>query len=169
MIRTRILKLRGYLREIPGYRRAGAILGTQLLSSVLGRQLYWEDGRGLLEPKDACKSYRDVQSSVLHPASSSFNESGGHPNPTSIPYQNHEEVAQKVTVGAFNLTPTLISRMDDFEPAPVNDQAAALPEALKARFKVHDGGYYLGAKPQSPQVGDVRISFAAVTPAGVTA
>jgi len=58
--------------------------------------------------------------------------------------------------------------MDEFESVPVNDQADALPEPLKAQVKVHDGGYYLGAEPQSPQVGDVRISFAAVKPAEVS-
>lgn len=100
--------------------------------------------------------------------SSSFNEASGHENPSSIPYQNHEEVAQKVTIGAFNLTPSLVSMMDEFESVPVNDQAAPLPEPLKAQLKVHDGGYYLGAEPQTPQVGDVRISFAAVKPADVS-
>lgn len=100
--------------------------------------------------------------------SSSFNEATGHENPSSIPYQNHEETAQKVTVGAFNLTPSLVGMMDEFEPVPVDDQAATLPEALKAKVKVHDSGYYLGAEPQTPQVGDVRISFAAVKPADVS-
>jgi len=100
--------------------------------------------------------------------SSSFNEASGHENPSSLPYQNHETVAQKVNVGAFNLTPSLISQMDDFENVPVNDQTAALPEALKAQVKVHDGNYYLGAEPAAPQIGDVRISFAAVKPAEVS-
>jgi len=35
---------------------------------------------------------------------------------------------------------------------------------LKGKAKVHDTGFYIGADPLSPQLGDVRIEFKVVKP-----
>lgn len=98
-------------------------------------------------------------------SSADFHESG-HDNPGSMPYASSEEVAQVVTLGAFQLTPSLVGQMDEYEP--VKADPAALPEPLKESVKSNDGGYYVGADPKSPQVGDVRINFSAVTPGEVS-
>ncbi len=42
------------------------------------------------------------------------------------------------------------------------------PEPLEQTMKVDSGAYYIGTDPKAPQVGDVRISFAAVPPGSVS-
>lgn len=101
-------------------------------------------------------------------SSADFQEAEGHQNPGSFPYESSEEVAQVVTLGAFQLTPSLIGKMDDYVPVKVDDHAAALPEPLKETMKIDGGGYYTGTDPKVPQIGDVRISFAAVSPGNVS-
>jgi hypothetical protein len=101
-------------------------------------------------------------------SSAAFHEAEGHQNPESFPFEAKEEVAQAVTLGAFQLTPSLVGQMDDYQPVNVADHAATLPEPLKQTMKVENGAYYLGADPKAPQVGDVRISFAAVPPGSVS-
>jgi Transmembrane protein 43 len=101
--------------------------------------------------------------------SSSFKEASEHQNPESMPYQSREAVAEKVTLGAFNLTPSLVSQMDNFAPMPVSDQDLdRLPAQLKASLKIHDGTFYAAADPATPQIGDTRISFASVLPGEVS-
>lgn len=98
-------------------------------------------------------------------SSADFQETG-HDNPESMPYESKEEVAQVVTLGAFQLTPSLVAQMDEYEP--VQADPAALPEPVKETVKSNEGGYYIGADPKAPQVGDVRIRFEAVNPGPVS-
>ena len=101
--------------------------------------------------------------------SSSFKESEGHQNPGALPFESHEAQAEHVTVGAFTLTRSLLDQMSDFDPLPVTDQhLAALPADLKAKVKLHNNGFYAGADPANPQIGDTRIAFSAVMPADVS-
>lgn len=91
-------------------------------------------------------------------SSSSFKKSAGHENPGSMPYSSEELVAEKITLGAFTLSPSLVSMISGSQPLPVNSDIP-LPEDLAGKAKRQDGGFYLGANPASPQVGDVRITF----------
>lgn len=50
--------------------------------------------------------------------SSSFKHSQGHENPEQL-VNSHEHVAQKVTFGAFRLSPSLIGDLDNYENYPV--------------------------------------------------
>jgi hypothetical protein len=94
-------------------------------------------------------------------SSSSFKKSAGHENPGSLPYSSEELVADKVTLGAFTLPSSLVSRIIESQSLPVSSDTP-LPEELAGKAKRHDGGLYLGNNPASPQVGDVRISFTIV-------
>jgi len=101
--------------------------------------------------------------------SSNFKETSEHQNPGSMPYQGQEQQAQKVTLGVFNLTPSLVGKMNDFEPLPVTDQhREKLPAALQSKIKLNQGAFYMGSDPASPQIGDVRISFSVVLPGDVS-
>ncbi len=101
--------------------------------------------------------------------SSGFKEAGEHQNPSSMPYQSSSQQAQKVTLGAFTLTSSLVGKMSDYDPLPVNDESLQkLPKDVKSKVKVHDGVFYMGADPATPQIGDVRIAFSAVTPTDVS-
>jgi hypothetical protein len=94
-------------------------------------------------------------------SSSSFKKSAGHENPDSMPYTSEELVADKITLGAFTLSPSLVSMISGTQALPVNSDIP-LPEELADKAKRHEGGFYLGANPASPQVGDVRIKFETV-------
>ncbi|HEY3053848.1 MAG TPA: TMEM43 family protein [Thermoanaerobaculia bacterium] len=101
--------------------------------------------------------------------SSSFKEASDHQNPSSMLYEGRSAQAEHVTLGAFTLTPSLIEKMDDYETLPVTEQTLAqVPGDLKAKLKVNNNSFYAGADPQSPQIGDARITFSAVVPEDVS-
>lgn len=89
--------------------------------------------------------------------SSNFEEPFGHENPTSRPYDAWEADATEVTVGGFRLSASLIGSIGGAVSLPVTPEM--MPAELADRARVAGGGFYLGADPSTPQVGDVRISF----------
>ncbi len=91
--------------------------------------------------------------------SSGFKEPAGHENPSSVRFDSREETAQDVTLGAFHLSSSDVQSIDEWTGLTV-DPAAALPEGTSA----WSGGVYSGENPDSPEVGDLRITFAAVKP-----
>jgi Transmembrane protein 43 len=98
--------------------------------------------------------------------SSDFKEPAGHTNPTSFPVEEKSQVASKVTLGGFTLSDPVVQRLDQHTDVPVDP--STLPPGMKGRVAASGAGYYMGANPQSPQVGDVRIAFKAVKPATVS-
>ncbi len=102
-----------------------------------------------------------------HIPSSSFKKPEGHRNPDSMPYASLTLTAPEVTLGAFRLSPGLISSMSRYQPLPVSS-IDLLPDPLRRQAKLHDGGIYLGPNPGSPQIGDVRISFRYVEPGPIS-
>ena len=101
--------------------------------------------------------------SEQHISSSSFKVPEGHQNPGPPPYTSRTITAPEVTLGAFQLSSGLISRMSTYQSLPVSS-IDLLPEHLRQSAKLHNGGIYLGRDPASPQVGDIRISFRYVEP-----
>lgn len=99
--------------------------------------------------------------------SANFKQPAGHENPKSFPYPSSELVAEKVTVGAYVLSASLLGMIRSFESLPVGG-GAALPEQTAGKVKARDGGFYIGTDPASPQVGDARIRFEVVKPAEVS-
>jgi Transmembrane protein 43 len=96
--------------------------------------------------------------------SNNFKQSQGYENPAAMPYTSQTVTAEKVTVGAFRLTPDLIGNLNQSQPLNVEK----VPSGM-ADVQLFQGGFYLGQNPQSPQVGDVRITFRVVEPTAVTA
>lgn len=97
--------------------------------------------------------------------SSKFHEEG-HRNPTSMPWQSGEQVAEVVTVGAFTLDDTLKGMLSGSEEVPATEAVlATFNEKNPGRQAVvHQGALYVG-DPSTPTIGDVRIRFAQ-TPEG---
>ena len=86
--------------------------------------------------------------------SSKFKDSSSHSNPTSIPYDEYSTRASKVKVGAYNLSGNIINQITA-NKTYTNLSDATLPEGYKV-----DGEYITNsANLNSPNVGDVRISF----------
>lgn len=100
-------------------------------------------------------------------SSTNFKKPSGHENPDSMPYESSQQAAEKVTIGTYVMSPSLVGKIQNFESLPVEDEAA-LPEELQGKAKLHDTGFYIGDDPASPQIGDTRIKFTVAKPADVS-
>lgn len=101
--------------------------------------------------------------------SDAFRRPGGHENPDAMPWRSREVTADRVTLGAFVLSDTLVRQIDRWEPLPVSSEEAIPAEMEPGRGRTHDGGLYFGeGSPGTPQVGDVRVSFRMVKPTEVS-
>ncbi len=102
-----------------------------------------------------------------HIQSSSFKRPEGHQNPGPPPYASRTLTAPEVTLGAFRLSPGLISSMSNYQSLPVSS-VGLLPDPLRQTAKLHNGGIYLGRNPGSPEVGDLKIMFRYVEPGSIS-
>jgi len=99
--------------------------------------------------------------------SSGFKIRDGHENPGGMPYEQWQTAAQRVSLGAFRLSPGLVGKMTRSEPVTVAS-LDDLPPELRYDAEVYNGGFYIGYDPGSPEIGDVRVTFQAVRPATVS-
>jgi hypothetical protein len=99
--------------------------------------------------------------------STKFKQPDSHQNPTAMPCASEEWTAKEVRVGAFQLAPSLVNRINHYTPLAANT-AAGGSNAAPAAFQPGNGGFYQGKNPASPEVGDVRVSFQQVEPAEVS-
>ena len=92
--------------------------------------------------------------------SSNFQSPSGHENPSEFPFDSMTWDAENVPVGAFYLSPDLVSQLSDFADLSVREipEGAAWPEDAK----LSNGGIFLGADTAQPQIGDVWINFSVV-------
>lgn len=93
--------------------------------------------------------------------SSTFKVTADYRNPTAMKYRSSTTTAEGVTVGAFKLPDFLVSRIGGAKPFLLEDLAAASDE-VRLAAKLNQGGVYFGANPNSPVVGDQRITFQVV-------
>lgn len=102
-----------------------------------------------------------------------FEEKSGHVNPP-LKYHSKHVTAQKATVGAFDLRSDLVGAINDWHPLPVTLEklVASVPEAERNKFTMDGERLYYSnsanSKPDSPQVGDLRIRFSIVEPTTVS-
>jgi hypothetical protein len=95
--------------------------------------------------------------------SSKFKEASDHLNPPQA-LASQNQTAPKVTVGAFLLSTGLVGQIRAAQPLDI--PADAKPG--DAAFKKTASGFYQGADPDAPAVGDLRISFSVVKPQEVS-
>lgn len=98
--------------------------------------------------------------------SSEFKKPTDHENPSQMAYPGQEYQAEKITVGAFRLSEGLIAQVDGYED--ISADKTKLPEDLQGQVKPQGGGYYFGADPGSPKVGDLKIAFQMIKPGKVS-
>lgn len=115
----------------------------------------------------ATYSYQKVWSGKIV-SSGNFKESEGHTNPTSMKYAEKQYTAKNVTLGAFDLSRTLIGKIGHWEDVDIQESSSQLPTALRGKVKIHDNSYYIGKMPDSPEIGDIKISFKIVEPLKVS-
>lgn len=118
--------------------------------------------------KEVTYSYTREWSSQ-HQDSSKFEEKTGHTNPT-IPYDEASWNSPGVTLGAYTLTDGQVSQLANWETLKVDSANAETWIAMQAEGMGHldNGGLYLGAKPGSPTVGDVKVTFDVIKPGPVS-
>ena len=98
--------------------------------------------------------------------SSEFKRPADHENPGSMTYPGQEYQAENIIVGAFRLSEGLIGQVSDDQALPADQ--SALPEDLREVAKPHGGGFYIGANPAAPKVGDLKITFEVIRPGKVS-
>ena len=101
--------------------------------------------------------------------SSAFKDSSYKGKNTVIKvFPEEQKMAQNVTFGAFSLPQSLIRQISGEEPVAINASPSAL-SSLKsnihnANITVSGNTIYIGANPDSPAVGDVKITFTKTNP-----
>jgi len=78
-------------------------------------------------------------------------------------YDNKSFQADKVMLGAFRLPKGLIDEIKKDEPLPVSAGAKG-PQ----NFLVGENGFYKGASPSAPKIGDERVTFTVTKPTEVS-
>lgn len=85
-----------------------------------------------------------------------FKKPGGHANPP-MPMRSAVFEADAVKLGAYRLDASLVKQMSGFKAyAP---PAAATGADVNPPFKRFGDQFYHGAAPETPEVGDIRISW----------
>jgi hypothetical protein len=99
-------------------------------------------------------------------SSSGFKKPQGHQNPGYMPYKPWHTQAREVTLGAFRLSPALISKINRSTPILLNGNSGVHLPTPNSRLNGNE--IYVGAHSSRPQIGDVRIHFNAVYPTDVS-
>lgn len=112
-------------------------------------------------------SYEQVWSQTLID-SSKFHQKGraDHVNPNQMPVRSGLELANKVTVGAFQLSAPQIASVENDSRVELTEEV--IPEKFAGEMKLDGNTLYLGSDSSTPQIGDTRIEFVATKPAEVS-
>lgn len=95
-------------------------------------------------------------------SSSSFRHPEGHQNPKDWRFESQNWIASDARLEAFDMPARLIERTGAGEPLPLGSDAftfTGTPAPV-----LHKERLYFSAKPEQPEVGDLRISFKVVRP-----
>jgi Transmembrane protein 43 len=92
--------------------------------------------------------------------SAAFKETDGHRNPNLFPFEERTVLAEAAHLGAFSIPKEGLHPFSAFEPlAPTADMFAAAPTDTRAKTRLAGSSFFLGQSAETPQVGDVRITF----------
>lgn len=98
--------------------------------------------------------------------SSEFKEQAGHENPAELPMKAVTTINPKATLGAFSIPEPILRKMNGESPLrPTQESLEHLPAKWRAKARLNGDQIYLGADPEAPSVGDVRLTFQALKPA----
>ena len=86
----------------------------------------------------------------------------------SMPFKSATQYADHIQLGAFQLSRSLAKSIDNWDRIDVSRFFAELPTAFRDKTKIHHQGFYQGADPSQPQIGDLRIHFAVAPPTDVS-
>ena len=98
--------------------------------------------------------------------SGEFKQPDGHQNPTSMIAEKSVLVSPDVKMGAYKLPDSVLGKMQGDVPLPATqeDLAKVAPD-LQSKLHLSAGMFYVGKEPNTPAVGDQRVSFKILKPA----
>jgi len=99
--------------------------------------------------------------------SSSFHDSG-YDNPALMEYESKTLNATNVKLGAFQLSPSLIDKVDNYTDFPITELKKDLKLSTSKKVQIAGNGIYLGYNISSPKIGDMKITYQIVSPEKVT-
>lgn len=99
-------------------------------------------------------------------SSSTFKVPEGHQNPESMAYESRVWTADKISMGAYTLSDSLIDQLIVFKPYFLSSKNQK--RALGAQFKSHDGFMINSKNISAPEVGDIRIWYEIIKPQFLT-
>lgn len=100
--------------------------------------------------------------------SDAFNDTEGHTNPAVFPYTGYTKQVQDAKIGGFNVSQSLLNKINNFESYPVTDNNAA---QIEDALVFNDGAVskiYISQNsgtPAYPEIGDIKLHFEIVKPA----
>ena len=95
--------------------------------------------------------------------SSRFNQEAGHQNP-ELALSGEKWTADPIVVGAYTLSDGLARQIGNFGPLELPENSV-FPEMVAGKKVQRSGaGFYLGNNPESPEVGDVKVSHQTAMP-----
>ena len=97
--------------------------------------------------------------------SASFKHPEGHGNPASKPLEDKETQVKAATLGAFQLSDSVLGLLNDYQPVPGQALAALVRQEVRGSMTMQGEWAYSG-NSQQPRLGDVRVSYSYV-PLGV--
>ena len=93
-----------------------------------------------------------------HIDSGDFRKRKGHENPADISYPSAEEAAARVMVGAYQLSSSLVEKINAYQGLRLPGDG--LPDQLSGKTVHRAGnGLYLGKDPAKPRIGDLKVRF----------
>ena len=110
-------------------------------------------------------SYKKVWSESLID-SSEFKDTQ-YQNPVSTPFASQSEQAKSIDFGGFDFPSRLTSKMSNFNKVDLTSKPVPSIQGIE-NITHHEGGYFIGEDPLNPQVGDIKVTFAAVSPETVS-
>ncbi len=99
--------------------------------------------------------------------SNNFKQSEEHQNPSTMLFNSGIFQVKQVTIGAFTLPSSLVSRINNYQKLPITT-LELVSEEIRDKLQIYDNAYYIGENPAQPQIGDLKISFEIVTPSMIS-
>ncbi len=90
--------------------------------------------------------------------SDNFKKRSGHENPQTMPVKSKTLAANKVNIGGFTLSRSLVDKISGYEQV-IPDSNFNPPSIDGKKATLVENEYYVGYDPDSPMVGDLKISF----------
>ncbi len=99
--------------------------------------------------------------------SRNFKKPEGHANPARMAYESRTILAGDVRLGAFHLPDFLIRKLSNATPLTLGPEIKT-PQNVQGKIHRQADGFYLGADPEAPLVGDLRIKYRVILPADIS-